>query len=56
METGNQKILTQGMDGDVWMTIRMTFSETRDAATKQKLHVSIFAMASKGKETKTKAF
>ena len=34
------------MDGNVWMTVRMTFSETNDATTEQKLHVIMHVMAS----------
>ena len=38
------------------MTIRMTFSETNDATTKRKLYVTMHFMASKMKETETKAY
>ena len=54
--TLRERMDVRWMDGIVWMTIRMTFGETNNASTKQKLYVIIHVIASKRKRTKAKAF
>ena len=55
-DTHIERMSFQWIDGNVWMTIRMTFREICDATTEQRLYVTIHVMASKRRETKTKAF